>query len=322
MARVFLHIGLNKTGTSSIQDILYHNYDFLRSKGVLYPKTWFKDGGHHELVPLARRSKQEILADARFRDLEEEIGDAETVIMSSEPLWNLTGLEHIRTALGHHDVRAVIYLRHHLPHLLSWYQQNVQAAIQTADPLDFVHFQRFSYVKILTWLAERFGRDKLEIRVYDRARLKDGDSVADFFDVCGIPMYEELQRKPWEQNPSITGNLLFFKRVMNFVIDREETEMFVDEMTDLAKLDETFTGGLFIPGEDLRHWNNIFAHDVRRVRENFGIDMGPQLQKLKGHPSPDWSRWERDFEMIVEGARARDFKVLSVLPRMRRLAGC
>jgi len=52
---VFLHIGLPKTGTTTIQRFLINNKYFLYKKhGVLYPSTPLFNSGHH-LLPLSLR---------------------------------------------------------------------------------------------------------------------------------------------------------------------------------------------------------------------------------------------------------------------------
>jgi hypothetical protein len=39
-ARVVLHVGLMKSGTSFLQRVLRHNQDLLREQGVLFPSPW------------------------------------------------------------------------------------------------------------------------------------------------------------------------------------------------------------------------------------------------------------------------------------------
>ena len=49
MAKLVLHIGAHKTGTSYLQSLFYHNHDLLRSHGVFYPKTG-PNLAHHALA--------------------------------------------------------------------------------------------------------------------------------------------------------------------------------------------------------------------------------------------------------------------------------
>ena len=53
MKNVFIHIGLGKTGTSSIQKLLIENCELLSTQGILVPKTGMKYGkAHHDLAVL------------------------------------------------------------------------------------------------------------------------------------------------------------------------------------------------------------------------------------------------------------------------------
>src|SRR5438309_11963248 len=99
----FLHIGTEKTGTTSIQNFLAQNRDHLREKGILYPRA-AGNQNHTALAAYAlrrttiakrRRSKEpETRRDVRqFRDelidkLDSELCDANvsTLIFSNEHL--------------------------------------------------------------------------------------------------------------------------------------------------------------------------------------------------------------------------------------------
>ena len=50
-AKVVLHIGRHKTGTTSIQKFLHANSDELKSYGLYYPKNTYPNKfAHHDLV--------------------------------------------------------------------------------------------------------------------------------------------------------------------------------------------------------------------------------------------------------------------------------
>ena len=40
MKTLYLHVGLRKTATSSIQATLYSNLDILRKNDIFYPREW------------------------------------------------------------------------------------------------------------------------------------------------------------------------------------------------------------------------------------------------------------------------------------------
>ena len=94
MSRIVLHVGIHKTGTTSIQDTLCANIDRLAETGLVYPRPQYGTG-HHEL--LSGRGEMSGLrpldyspdggADALWQKiLRDHAGSDRTVIISSEVL--------------------------------------------------------------------------------------------------------------------------------------------------------------------------------------------------------------------------------------------
>ena len=67
MSEIILHVGTHKTGTTTIQDTLFHNRELLRARGVVYPRIGLI-APHHNLVtrwidlPLQFRARRSALA--------------------------------------------------------------------------------------------------------------------------------------------------------------------------------------------------------------------------------------------------------------------
>lgn len=91
--RLVLHAGTHKTGTSTIQRILYDRRDELREQGLYYPdpEPWFGKGppAHHLLShAVARLDGPELLTAHRFLDaVAKSTSGRETVLMSAEPVY-------------------------------------------------------------------------------------------------------------------------------------------------------------------------------------------------------------------------------------------
>ena len=94
MSRIVLHVGIHKTGTTSIQDTLCANIDRLAETGLVYPRPQYGTG-HHELLS-GRAEMSGLLplayspdggADALWQKiLRDHAGSDRTVIISSEVL--------------------------------------------------------------------------------------------------------------------------------------------------------------------------------------------------------------------------------------------
>lgn len=59
--KFFIHIGKAKTGSTAFQTGLFSNQDFLKSKGVLYPKSGLVGERHHQAFLASGKEKLHIL---------------------------------------------------------------------------------------------------------------------------------------------------------------------------------------------------------------------------------------------------------------------
>lgn len=96
--RLFLHVGLHKTGTTSIQMRFFHNAEVLRRKGFLYPL------GRFDRIPSQHSAMADLTAPDRSRDLivllrgiwrEAKESGCHSVVLSGE---SLSALPHARLA--------------------------------------------------------------------------------------------------------------------------------------------------------------------------------------------------------------------------------
>lgn len=138
--RVFLHIGLHKTGTSTLQAWLRERSEVLARHGILYPETGRFRGGtggaHHLLaipgqpiLQLHHRRPQGIDR-ARWRVLRQEIEDRglPSTLISSEAFSRMTPetIEQVLVELEGFDVQVITFVRHPRSWIPSWYRQKVR----------------------------------------------------------------------------------------------------------------------------------------------------------------------------------------------------
>lgn len=190
---LFLHIGLHKTGTTSLQFFLKTNRDLLRRFGFLYPLSPIPENSsaHHllswnlaELRQTGHLSLEDILA--RLKD--ELRGHDGDLILSSEDFSRL-GEAQIRT-LKHYfngyDIKVIIYLRRQDLRIESYYKQNVVAGF-LAEPFEsYVQrsLEQNDYFLLVKHWEAVFGKDRMVVRVNERSQIKD--IREDFMSVLGI----------------------------------------------------------------------------------------------------------------------------------------
>lgn len=205
MRRLILHIGAHKTGTTALQQSLKVNRARLAAQGAAYVSSPEAAQLHHYLGFAVRGG----LVPDGFIAFDAEVlaerlaeADQDLVIASSENFsffFQRSAIAALERALRPRfdDIRVVCYLRRQDRHAVSHHQEgakpNRQAegqlwghaltALPTVSPN---HALYLDYDRRLGLWADVFGADKLDLRVYDRALLTDGDIVADFLALLGL----------------------------------------------------------------------------------------------------------------------------------------
>jgi hypothetical protein len=268
-----LHIGTNKTGTSSLQDCLYRNRDRLREHGVLYPDIGLDGAAHHNLGRTIKQGDPDELGiGEKWRNFIKASSDAfETTLFSSETFHTIEKVSLVGKYFPAGETRIILYIREHAAYLASWYQQAVQARNLTSTLEEFIKGYGRHYSLLVGAWAEVFGARNVIVRVYDRSRLRDGDIISDF--VSLLPPLEKatLQLEKDEKNPSISGNLLFLKCVLNHFITEAESKEVIYEINELSKLDSTFVGRIFVPENLVKRIAYEYRRDRHELTSRFRI---------------------------------------------------
>ena len=207
-----LHIGLPKTGTTSIQRVLITKRDDLREQGYFYPRV--KEGGVPQFLHKVERGGRAVQF---WRELKAEIDDlpqdVSTVILSNEQCsvafrdTKLIGSLHDRLADRFTSIRVAVYLRRQDLHAASVFAQRLRTGRQVAPP-DLASFAAemapfHDYEALLSRWAEVFGEAAMMPRIYARDCLPGGDVVRDFLELCGLDAEWAAQRSALQVNPSM-----------------------------------------------------------------------------------------------------------------------
>lgn len=312
MAVIYLHIGLNKTGTSSLQDFLRMNAQALGDEGVCYPQAGRDAAAHHPLSKWLKSPKGIELGAAApmVAGLLDEIRGADKVVISSEDFHTHgpKSIEHLARLLAGHEVHVVLYVREHVAYLASWYQQNVQATHLSCAFDSFCYLTRKPLAKIADQWARAFGRDRVVVGLYDRAQLVQGDVVQDFAARIGLGGdLRRFKRKPYESNPSVAGNLLFIKRLVNNFHSKPVAAGFVDEVTALSRLKPEFQGAMQVDAEVVAYVAGMYKGDRQELLQRYGVKIEAPSGALPGRPTPDFATLQQDWTLVMDAARERGF---------------
>lgn len=229
--RCILHIGTEKTGTSSIQHFLSMNRLALMAEGVVYPRFTGMDGGSQWgfVAAVLRRPWRSNLgarlnihndADAsRYRSalisaIEEEImacKEAKALLISCEHfhsrLVNPKLICSLKDLLGRwtDSFRVIVYFRRQDRLAVSYYSTKLKSGV--IDPLVFPPEKRlnlhyyYDYAQIFENWAHVFGGEAMAPGLFEQKDLLAGDLLSDFCAKAGLSMAGK--KRPGRVNTSL-----------------------------------------------------------------------------------------------------------------------
>lgn len=192
-----LHIGLHKTGSSSIQNSLRayddgktfyarlgnpnHSVAFrtLFSEDYLDYHVWKRKGYSNDKIEERKAAYSKALVQQISRN------DRSHIIFSGEGISNLSQkeLKKMAETIGRHcdDVKIIACVRDPLSFAISYFQQELQGG--RTKPLEVINP---GYRAKLEKFLNVFGKESVEVRDFKRAKLVKGDVVFDFCDIAGL----------------------------------------------------------------------------------------------------------------------------------------
>jgi len=220
--RITLHIGRHKTGSTSIQLFLTKNTKALLEKGILVPisgRPTTAPNGHHQLAWDIQETGTNTEA---YYNLEQEISNFEgnDVIITSECFDQLTDSEikTLRSFLSNHDVRIIVYLRNQIEAIESMYRTDVTHYEKDLTFWEFLQKTkaRHNYRDFLMPWMEIFGRENINVQLYDKNFLVSSDIIEDFSRYFSENSFAHLPRPSSTTNhgipsPCVSGMVLLRK---------------------------------------------------------------------------------------------------------------
>ncbi len=201
--KLILHIGSNKTGSSSIQQFLARNRKRLARRGISFPTAGATVyGNHSRMARDLQRYCSGVSPGAEAWDefvIEARTTSSHMVVVSGEAFWTFGPngepfqllTESVRDLFD--EVNILCYLRRQDEYLRSCYVQGLRSGRTAENFEDYVESAvngdrrwSFDYADRLAHWAEQFGADHLVIRPFEKAQMHGDGLVADFASACGI----------------------------------------------------------------------------------------------------------------------------------------
>lgn len=232
---LFLHVGLHKTGTSTIQKFIGINKERLMKEKIFVPGVLDRENLHHYIALKLKKDVDISMARERFRNTISNIADmADKVIISSEVFTeeNLIYIDGLSELNAFFDVNVIIYLRRGDYMLESAYNQIIK---RTTEYQQF-HQRRWYnlfYTKHIFPFEKMFGLNKIMVRVFEKDQFVENSIIKDFLTCTDIDKNLELQYPVDRINSKLTLDVLEYKRLLNTVLSKKEGSKLVADIVTM-----------------------------------------------------------------------------------------
>lgn len=316
--RCVLHIGTEKTGTSSIQHFLAKNRDAFAADGVVYsrstgtkggsqwgfvacahPRAWATDIG--PFLGFATEEGRDAYCERFVRDLQAEFDRARgatTLVVSSEHMHSrLIDVDLITRLKAFLDpwvdrFEVVLYLRRQDRVSAALYATQVKSG--NPEPRFFppmpggVIRYYFDYDAIYDNWSTVFGADAIRVGLFAPANWQDGDLITDFCARAGLDISGKQRPEAWLNTGLDRIGSQFLTEVnrqLPTLIGHERNR----ERTDLANLISRLCGGRHVPAtrRQAEEFQALFAEANDRLRRKIFPDRPGSLFDDDFHEYPE-----------------------------------
>lgn len=244
MKTLVIHIGIMKTGTSTIQKFLADNTEALKKQNYVFPHT--SDG-----LPSIYHNRNGyfmVYHDSREKDdtnkikawkkgwkiVEKEMRKGNNIILSDESIWyrqfwdtwnKKPFWENVKEKADQYgyQIKVIAYIRRQDLFVESYWNTAIRG--DTRSKLSFhdyvkkkkYEFCEIAYEKQIQRMSEIFDKDALIIRPFEKEQFagKNHDLVSDFLESLDIEYTDDFQMTDEAANTAVSGNYLEIKRLFN-----------------------------------------------------------------------------------------------------------
>jgi len=244
MKKAILHIGTEKTGTTSIQKFLYENRIKLGANGLLFPASagfisnqllvvYGKKEPEQDIAPPTLDVKDAAALSvwkenfvqnhcAEIIEFQKRHTNS-TVVYSAEHLQSrLTSLEEIKRVARllrplYDEISVLVYVRRQDIYARSAHSTSVRGGEKRPFSFDNIHAggPYYNYRLLLENWSEVFGADTLNVRLFEKPRLIGKNVVSDFESVTGIDKLSLPLLSPESVNEALSYTGLSLLRRFN-----------------------------------------------------------------------------------------------------------
>ena len=209
--QIYLHIGFEKTGSTSIQKYFSTYSSQLEKAGVFYladkKNKLVYDETHWPMAAMLAKNNKFVPPSKHFAldDAKKYVSEAldstkcEKIIFSAEPFSSMLldrgRIKALKEIFGDSDVKILAYIRRQdgffLSHISNYVKGGQVIVLSKEMTLEgtgicYENGERYDYKHILSMWSDVFGRENMIVRRFEPSALKGKDVVVDALDVLGV----------------------------------------------------------------------------------------------------------------------------------------
>lgn len=300
LKKVLLHVGCEKTGTTSIQAFLYQNRHVLKSSGILITESLAPKNNTKIAIYAARPEKgltRYIPGGKTIETFRAEIknalmqevsqSDCEQAVITCEWLHSkvfdddeFEVLKDLLFTIAE-EVEVIIYIRPQDKLAVSHYSTALKAGFSNAFRFpktqpDIPYYYNFEAI-YLNW-RKHFGAGNVHVRMFDRAQLKDGDLLKDFSEF--LPGDVNYNYAIEAENQSLNEHGMHLMRALNYWHQQGQSELSEAAIKDLRwVICDTCKGKANVADtSDSETFFAAFEESNKRLAEEYLKDTGKTLR--------------------------------------------
>ncbi len=234
----YIHLGLPKTGTTSIQSTLAQFFD--EGKLDKFDMKFY----HASVLPYTVRFRYYNDVECCIKNFKQDIGrygklGEHNVIVSFEAFASCVNYKNhmlpelsssfipiFKEVFSQYNKKFIIYLRRQDLYWESLVAQRIKARLITTDSSNLYKQINLDYKSLLNDYANEFGKESMIVRVYEREKLYEGCAVKDFLNCIGLDDLIGVSPSMPRENNSLSPKAL---RVAS--VDNEQYVLSKDEIT-------------------------------------------------------------------------------------------
>lgn len=297
--KCYLHIGTEKTGTTTIQSFLYENRERLADQGFYYPLSLrYPDNRYISMVAynpnrrdditkkLNIRTDQQLVdfQDSIIKEFNEEMknvsSDMSTVISGEHIQSRLTSLEEINrlkdilNKAGFEEVKVIVYLRN--PAEIA--NSLLSTAVKSDEPYESVPEPSHSYLETLCNhkrtvenYTSVFGKENLIVRLFRKDRFYKGSLIHDISKCIGVDSENEELVYPQYENEGLSLLGIKVLAKLNHKIPRFDAMGENPYRADLVRwISKYFSTPKFYMEKELyQAYDTYFEESNQWIKENY-----------------------------------------------------